>query len=199
MFKSEDSELSSVEVGQIVVLQYADDPIEGPLEELTVDLLLLVRHQLICWHLLVVWWKPLHALKASAYALEVLFCDQTRYLLFEWQRLVSFIGFKCGMRLFMLVLASHVIADGLRAHVKGLKLTLYDFVGFIKGTLALLFLCEEHVLCHVWQQLCDEDIVHEFEQPRLHLIRSDHLQLRQILHLLLVSLRYVLLFLDDVH
>ena len=102
------------------------------------------------------------------------------------------------MRLFMLVLASHVIADGLRAHVEGLKLTLYDFVGFIKGTLALLFLCEEHVLCHVWQQLCDEDIIHKFKQTRLHLIGSNHLQLRQVLHLLLISLCDVLFLADDV-
>ena len=44
MFEGENPELSSVEVGQIVMLQYADDPIEGPLEELTIDLLLLIRH-----------------------------------------------------------------------------------------------------------------------------------------------------------
>ena len=50
----------------------------------------------------------------------------------------------------MLVLSSHVVADGLRAHVEWLELPLYDFIRFVKGTLTLLLLSEEHVLRHVW-------------------------------------------------
>ena len=113
MLESKDLELSPVEVWQIIVLQDADNPIEGPLEELTVNLLLLIRHQLVRWHLLVVRRKPLHAFKASAYALKVFLCDQASYLLFEWQRLVSFVGFERGVRRFVIVLPSHVVSDGL--------------------------------------------------------------------------------------
>ena len=113
VFKGENPELSPVEVGQIVMLQYADDPVERPLEELTVNLLLLIRHQLVCRHLLVVRRKPLHAFKASAYALEVFLRDQASYLLFEWQRLVSLVCFECSVRRFVIVLPSHVVSDGL--------------------------------------------------------------------------------------
>ena len=54
--------------------------------------------------------------------------------------------------------------------MEGLELTLDDFIGFVKSTFALLLLGEEHVFGYVRQKLCDEDVVHEFEQSRLHLI-----------------------------
>ena len=82
MFESENLELSPVEVWQIIVLQDSNNPIEGPLKELAVNLLLLIRHQLVRWHLLVVRRQPLHAFKSCAYTLQVFLCDQARYLFF---------------------------------------------------------------------------------------------------------------------
>ena len=67
--------------------------------------------------------------------------------------------------------------------MKRLELLFDDFCRFVDGSFSFFFLCEKHVLGDIGQELGDEYVVDEFDEPRLHLVRGDHLQLSQVLHL----------------
>lgn len=63
-----------------------------------------------------------------------------------------------------------VVSDRLRPHVKRLELLFDDFCRFVNGSLSLFFLCEKHVFGDVGQELGNEHVVDEFDEPRLHLV-----------------------------
>ena len=88
-----------------------------------------------------------------------------------------------------------VVSNRLRPHVKRLELLFDDFCRFVDGSLSLFFLCEKHVLGDVGQELSDEHVIDELDEPGLHLVRGDHLQLGQVLHLQLVAVCDLLFFL----